>query len=65
MLRPAFLFSTAVLAAITSIQEMPGPDRFPAALPQPSALTTPRLSAPTQTISQEVSKPVQPQRWVF
>ncbi|AHL77623.1 hypothetical protein CH92_07880 [Stutzerimonas stutzeri] len=68
MLRLTCLFSTAVLAAVASIQPpdaMHAPDYLPATLKQPSALTTQKLSAPAQIISQEVSNPVQPQRWIF
>lgn len=68
MLRPAYLFGTAVLAAIASTEPhdtMPASDHLSVSLQQPRALTTQRLSAPAQTINHEVSKPAQPQRWVF
>lgn len=67
MLRPAYLFSTVVLAAIASTQllERTSTDRSPAVSKQTPAITVQRPSTPAQTISNEVSKPVQPQRWVF
>ncbi len=68
MLRPAYLFSTAVLAAVASIQLQgmtPAVDHSPAVSKQPHTVTVPRPSTSAQTISNTVSKPTQPQRWVF
>ena len=67
MLRPAYLLSTAVLAAVAIplLQTMPAKDHMQAASKSYQA-TTPRLSVPASTISSNVqSRPVQAQRWVF
>lgn len=67
MLRPAYLLSTAVLAAaaIPLLENIPvtGPIQT---LSTTSQATTPRLSVPASTISSNaLSKPAQTQRWVF
>ncbi|MAX91351.1 MAG: hypothetical protein CMK99_11510 [Pseudomonas sp.] len=67
MLRPAYLLSTAVLAAAA----IPLLENFPDAEPmqtlsKTSQATTPRLSMPASTISSNaLIKPAQAQRWVF
>jgi len=67
MLRPAYLLSTAVLAAaaIPLFETFPVTDPMQT-LSKTSQATTPRLSVPASTISSNaLSKPAQAQRWVF
>jgi len=66
MLRPAHLFSTALLAAVAIplLNDMQTGGHTTDL--QPSHMTTPRASVAPSTISISApSKPVQPQRWVF
>lgn len=71
MLRPAYLFSTAVLAAVAAVHwqdTTAATDHAPntAASTQAQVLSVRTLSARAQTVSgKELRKPAQPQRWVF
>ncbi len=71
MLRPAYLFSTAVLAAVVAVHwqdTTAATDHAPntAASTQAQVLSVQMPSAPAQTVSgKELRKPAQPQRWVF
>ena len=67
MLRPAYLLSTAVLAAaaIPLLETFPVTDHMQT-LSKTSQVTTPMFSVPARTISSSApSKPAQAQRWVF
>jgi len=67
MPRPAYLLSTALLAAVAIplLGTMPTTDLMKTAS-HPSQVTTPRLSVPASTISSSAqSKPAQAQRWIF
>ncbi len=66
MLRPAYLFSTAVLAAIASQL----PDNMNTTIsPTPPAsahqVAAQPLAVQAQTISSEITRPAQAKRWVF
>jgi len=66
MLRPVYLLSTAVLAAVAIPLLGTVPERGLQTAPKPSQVTTPRLSLPASTISSNTqSTPAQAQRWVF
>ena len=70
MLRPAYLFGSAILAvvAMTQLQATAqAPDHASSAvLERADALSVPRLTIPAQTISgQAINTPTQPQRWIF
>lgn len=75
MLRPAYLFSSAILAVVAVMQlqvTAQEPDHAPTAtLEQAATPSVHRLTMPAQTISQAMSTPTQPQpqpqpqRWVF
>jgi hypothetical protein len=67
MPRPAYLLSTAVLAAVAIPLLETMPMRTLCRQHRtPSQVTTPRLSVPASTISSSAqSKPAQAQRWIF
>lgn len=70
MLRPAYLFSSAILAVVAVMQlqaTAQEPEHAPTGtLEQPATPSVHRLTMPAQTISsQAMSTPTQPQRWVF
>lgn len=67
MLRPAYLLSTALLAAVAIplLETMPTTDPLKT-VSNPSQVTTPGLSVPATTISSNAQgKPAQAQRWIF
>ncbi len=66
MLRPAYLFSSAILAIVVAMQlQTTEPDRAPL-LERTDTPSVQRLVMPAQTISsQAIGTPTQPQRWVF
>jgi len=71
MLRPAYLFSSAILAVVAAMQLQPTVQELnhaPAAAVSEQAPSVPvhRLTIQAQTISsQAISASAQPQRWVF
>ncbi|AZZ45958.1 hypothetical protein C1896_14255 [Pseudomonadaceae bacterium SI-3] len=66
MPRPAYLLSTALLAAVAIPLLETMPTDLMKTASNPSQVTTPRLSVPASTISSSAqSKPAQAQRWIF
>lgn len=68
MLRPAHFLSTAVLAAfvIPLLDAMPKSSEQTSATSMPSPVTTYRMAAPAETVSNIVPTQIVPtQRWVF
>lgn len=68
MLRPAYLFSSAILAFVVAMQlqtTAQTPDRT-SRLERTDTPSVQKLMIPAQTISsQAMGTPTQPQRWVF
>jgi|InoplaM2PM_1038566.scaffolds.fasta_scaffold02243_2 hypothetical protein len=68
MLRPTYLLTSTVLAAVTAVSLLSPASgvKQVSQVSQPLSIQIERASLPTQTISSQViSAPASPQRWVF